>query len=245
MKVVVIGGSGLIGTKVVARLGASGHTALAASPRSGIDTISGDGLAEALDGASVVVDVSNAPSFEAAEVLAFFETSTRNLLAAEVVAGVAHHVALSVVGTDRLTESGYFRAKLAQERLIEGGPVPYSIVRATQFFEFLASIADAGADGGVVRLAPALIQPMASDDVARILGDIAVGGARGGTVDAAGPEAYRLDELIRRRLGDANDPRQVVTDPSARYFGARLGTRTLVPDDEAILGEIRLEDWPG
>ena len=245
MKVVVVGGTGLIGSRIVTRLEADGHEAMAASPRSGVDTISGAGLGEALRGASVVIDVSNAPSFEAEAVLAFFETSTRNLLTAEVVAGVGHHVALSVVGTDRLSESPYFRAKIAQERLIANGPVPYSIVRATQFFEFIGSIADAATDAQTVRLAPVLIQPMAADDVARIVGDIALGPPGDGIVDVAGPEPFRLDELIRRVLATADDSRDVTTDPSARYFGAALGERTLVPEGEAILGTTRYEDWRG
>ncbi len=243
MKVVVIGGTGLIGSRIVARLDADGHEAVAASPRSGVDTITGAGLADALEGASVVIDVSNAPSFEAGAVLAFFETSTRNLLAAEAVARVGHHVALSVVGTDRLSDSPYFRAKIAQERLIASGPTPYSIVRATQFFEFIGSIADAATDRQTVRLAPVLIQPMAADDVARIVGDVALGSPVDGIVDVAGPEPFRLDELLRRVLVAADDSRDVMTDPSARYFGAALGERTLVPDGDAILGTTRYEDW--
>jgi uncharacterized protein YbjT (DUF2867 family) len=245
MKVVVIGGTGLIGSKLVTRLREHGHEAVAASPRSGVDTITGVGLVDALGGASVVIDVSNAPSFEDAAVLAFFETSTRNLLAAEAACGVDHHVALSVVGTERLTESGYFRAKIAQEQLIRESSIPYSIVRATQFFEFIRGIADAATDGDSVRLAPVLIQPMAADDVARIVGDIALGPPLNGMVDAAGPEPFSLDTLIRRMLADANDPREVVSDPSARYFGAALSERTLVPEGEAILGTARFEDWRG
>jgi len=196
-------------------------------------------------GASVVVDVSNSPSFEDAAVLKFFETSTRNLLAAETEAGVGHHVALSVVGTERLSESGYFRAKIAQEKLIKESPIPYSIVHATQFFEFVKSIADAATDGSTVRLAPVLIQPMAADDVADAVAWIAVGAPVNGIVEVAGPEQFRLDELIRQDLSARNDPRDVVADPQARYFGAMLSERTLVPGDDARLGETRFEDWLG
>jgi uncharacterized protein YbjT (DUF2867 family) len=243
MKIVVIGGSGLIGSKLVARLTELGHEAVAASPNSGVNTITGDGLAEALSGASVVVDVSNAPSFETTAVLAFFETSTRNLLAAEVAAGVGHHVALSVVGTGRLSESGYFRAKIAQERLIRDGSIPYSIVHATQFFEFIKSIAQAATDGNTVRLAPVLIQPIAADDVARAVARICLGSPVNDIVEVAGPEEFRLDELIRRALREEGDTREVVADPDARYFGAALHERTLVPDGEARLGETRFNDW--
>ena len=191
----------------------------------------------------MVVDVSNSPSFEDAAVLEFFETSTRNLLAAEAAAGVGHHVALSVVGTERLPESGYFRAKIAQEKLIKGSPIPYSIVHATQFFEFVKSIADAATDGDTVRLAPVLIQPMAADDVASAVGGVAVGAPLNGTVEVAGPEQFRLDELIRQACSARNDPREVVADPHARYFGAELDERTLVPGDGARLAETRFEDW--
>jgi uncharacterized protein YbjT (DUF2867 family) len=243
MKVVVIGGSGLIGSKLVTKLHELGHEAVAASPNSGVNTLTGKGLAEALQGASVVVDVSNSPSFEDAAVLEFFETSTRNLLAAEAVAGVGHHVALSVVGTDRLPESGYFRAKMAQEKLIENSSIPYSIVRATQFFEFVTSIAQAATEGDAVRLAPVLIQPMAAEDVAAAVGTVSVGSPVKGIVEVAGPEQFRLDELIRRGLTARHDPRQVITDPQARYFGAELGERTLVPDGEAHLAETRFDDW--
>src|SRR5439155_26091437 len=218
MKIVVIGGSGLIGKKVVTKLREHGHEVVAASPSSGVNTVTGEGLAQALAGAQVVVDVANAPSWEDNAVLAFFETSGRNLLAAEAAAGVGHHVALSVVGTDRLSESGYFRAKIAQEKLIKGSSIPYSIVHATQFFEFVKSIADAATDGNQVRLAPVLIQPMAADDVASAVGMIAVGTPVNGTIEVAGPERFLLDELIRRRLS-ANDPREVIADPHARYFG--------------------------
>jgi uncharacterized protein YbjT (DUF2867 family) len=243
MKIVVIGGSGLIGSKVVARLTERGHEAVAASPKSGVNTITGDGVAEALAGASVVVDVSNAPSFEASAVLAFFETSTRNLLAAEAAAGVGHHVALSVVGTDRLAESGYFRAKTAQERLIREGSIPYSIVHATQFFEFIKGIADGATDGNTVRLAPVLIQPIAADDVADAVAGVSLGSPVNGITEVAGPEAFRLDDLIRRMLQEARDPREVVADPHARYFGAELQERTLVPGGESALGKTRYDDW--
>jgi uncharacterized protein YbjT (DUF2867 family) len=243
MKIVVIGGSGLIGSKLVTKLDEHGHEAVAASPDSGVNTLTGDGLAEVLEGAAVVVDVSNSPSFEDAAVMEFFETSTGNLLAAEAAAGVGHHIALSVVGTERLSESGYFRAKIAQERLIRDSSIPYSIVHATQFFEFIKSIAAAATDGDTVRLAPVLIQPMAADDVARAVGQVAVGSPVNGIVEVAGPERFRLDELIRRGLSARNDPREVIADAHARYFGAELGERTLVPGDGARLGETRFEDW--
>jgi uncharacterized protein YbjT (DUF2867 family) len=243
LKIVVIGGSGLIGSKLVKKLRERGHETVAASRDSGVNALTGEGLAEALRGASVVVDVSNSPSFEDAAVLNFFETSTRNLLTAEAEAGVGHHVALSVVGTERLSESGYFRAKIAQEKLIKQSLIPYSIVHATQFFEFVTSIADAATDGSRVRLAPVLIQPMAADDVADAVAGIAVGAPLNGTVEVAGPEQFRLDELVRRGLRAHNDPREVVAYPQARYFGAELGERTLVPGDDARLGETRFEDW--
>jgi uncharacterized protein YbjT (DUF2867 family) len=243
MKIVVIGGSGLIGSKLVTKLDEHGHDAVAASPNSGVNTLTGDGLAEVLDGAAVVVDVSNSPSFEDAAVMEFFETSTRNLLTAEAAAGVGHHVALSVVGTERLSESGYFRAKIAQEQLIRDSSIPYSIVHATQFFEFIKSIAAGATDGDTVRLAPVLIQPMAADDVAGAVGRLAVGSPVNGVVEVAGPEQFRLDELIRRGLSARNDPREVIADPGARYFGAKLDERTLVPGDGARLGETRFEDW--
>jgi len=243
MKIVVIGGSGLIGSKLVTRLGEHGHEAVAASPDSGVNTLTGDGLAEALDGAAVVVDVSNSPSFEDAAVLEFFETSTRNLLAAEAAAGVEHHVALSVVGTERLSESGYFRAKIAQEKLIRNSSIPYSIVHVPQFFEFVKSIAAAATEGDTVRLAPVLIQPIAADDVARTVGQVAVDSPVNGVVEVAGPERFRFDELIRRGLAARNDPRKVIADPHARYFGAQLSERTLVPGDVVRLGDTRFEDW--
>ena len=243
MKIVVIGGSGLIGSKVVSNLREHGHEAVAASPGSGVNTVTGEGLAEALAGASVVVDVSNSPSFEDAAVLEFFETSTRNLLAAEAAAGVRHHVALSVLGTERLSESGYFRAKIAQEKLIKGSSIPYSIVHATQFFEFIKSIAQAATDGNTVRLAPVLIQPIAADDVATAVGKVSVGSPVNGIVEVAGPQQFRLDELMRRGLSARHDPREVITDPHARYFGAQLSEHTLVPSDDALLAETRFEDW--
>jgi uncharacterized protein YbjT (DUF2867 family) len=243
MKIVVIGGSGLIGSKLVSKLGEQGHDALAASPDSGVNTITGEGLDEALAGASVVVDVSNAPAWEDDAVMEFFKTATGNLLAAEATAGVAHHVALSVVGTERLTESGYFRAKLAQEQLIEGSDIPYSIVRATQFYEFVQRIAADATDGNTVRLPPALIQPMAADDVASGVGGVAVGAPLTGMVEIAGPEQFRLDELIRGALATRNDPREVVTDPQARYFGINPGERTLLPGADAQLAETRFSDW--
>jgi uncharacterized protein YbjT (DUF2867 family) len=243
MKIVVIGGTGLIGSKVVATLREQGHEAVAASPRLGVNTLTGEGLAEALEGASVVVDVSNAPSFEDQAVLAFFETSTRNLLATAATVGVRHYVALSVVGTERLAESGYFRAKIAQEKLITDSGIPYSIVHATQFFEFVTSIADAAADGTTVRLAPAFIQPMAADDVARAVAKVAVGSPVNGIVEVAGPEQFRLDDLVRQALSARHDPRTVVTDPHARYYGAALHACTLIPGDGAALGETHFSDW--
>jgi uncharacterized protein YbjT (DUF2867 family) len=243
MKIVVIGGTGLIGSKLVKKLGERGHEAVAASPDSGVNTLTGQGLAEVLEGAAVVVDVSNSPSFEDTAVMNFFTTSTRNLLRQEAAAGVRHHVALSVVGTERLSESGYFRAKIAQEKLIKESAVPFSIVHATQFFEFVKSIADAATDGTTVRLAPVLIQPMAADDVAQAVAKVAVGEPVNGTVEVAGPQQFRLDELIRQGLRARNDSRTVVADPGSRYFGAELGERTLVPGDDARLGEIRFEDW--
>ncbi|MBO3102926.1 SDR family oxidoreductase [Cellulomonas fengjieae] len=243
MLVVVIGGTGLIGSRLVALLTAQGHRAVAASPGTGVNTLTGEGLTEVLQGADVVADVSNSPSFEAAAVLDFFETSTRNLLAAEAAAGVRHHVALSVVGTERLPESGYFRAKIAQEKLIEGSSIPYSLVHATQFFEFLAGIVDSATDGSTVHLAHVLIQPMAADDVAAALRDVTLGAPANGRVEIAGPERLRLDDLGRRFLTARGDPREVVTDPAARYFGAVLHEDTLVPHGDAVLGSTTLEDW--
>jgi uncharacterized protein YbjT (DUF2867 family) len=243
MKIVVIGGSGLIGSKLVNKLRQSGHEALAASPSSGVNTLTGEGLAEALKGASVVVDVSNAPSWEDAAVLKFFETSTRNLLTYESAAGVGHHVALSVVGTERMLESGYFRAKLAQENLIKGSSIRYSIVRATQFFEFAKSIADLSTEGDKVRLPPVFIQPMAADDVASAVSRIAMDPPVNGTVEVGGPERFRLDEFVRRDLAARKDPREVIADPQARYYGIKVSEGTLVPGDNARLGEMRFESW--
>ena len=243
MKIVVIGGTGLTGSKLVRKLREQGHEAVPASPESGVNTLTGEGLAQVLNGAAVVVDVSNSPSFEDEAVLKFFETSTGNILKAEDAAGVGHHVALSVVGTERLLESGYFRAKIAQEKLIRSSSIPYSIVHATQFFEFVKSIADAATSGNTVRLAPVLIQPMAAEDVAGAVGRIAVGSPVNGVVEVAGPEQFRLNELIQRGLRERHDPREVVADPEARYFGAVLGERTLLPGTDARLGETRFEDW--
>jgi uncharacterized protein YbjT (DUF2867 family) len=243
MKIVVIGGSGLIGSKLVAKLGEHGHEAIPASPNSGVNTLTGEGLAEVLQGASVVIDVSNSPSFEPNAVMDFFTTSTRNLLKYEADAGVKHHVALSVVGTDRIPESGYLRAKNAQEALIRESGMPYSIVRATQFFEFVNRIADECTKGTTVQLPPVLFQPMAAEDVAKAVGRTAVGAPVNGIVEVAGPEQFRFDECIRQGLRARNDPREVVTDPHAQYFGAELTDNALVPTGKAQLGEIRFEDW--
>jgi uncharacterized protein YbjT (DUF2867 family) len=243
MKIVVIGGSGLIGSKLVTKLGEQGRQAVAASPNTGVNSVTGEGLAEVLEGASVVVDVSNAPSWEDEAVMKFFETSTRNLHAYEAAAGVGHHVALSVVGSERLLESGYFRAKIAQENLIKASSIPYSIVRATQFFEFVKGIADFSTQGDKVLLPPALIQPMAADDVASAVGRIAMGAPLNGIVEVGGPEQFRLDELVRRYLAARKDPRVVVADPHARYYGVELSERTLVPGDDAQLGETSFADW--
>ena len=243
MKIVVIGGSGLIGSKLVTKLRERGHETLAASPDSGVNTITGQGLATALEGASVVTDVSNSPSFEDAAVLEFFQTSTRNLLAAEAAAGVGHHVALSIVGAERLPDSGYLRAKVAQEKLIEDSPIPYSIVHATQFFEFIGPIADAATSGNTVRLAHVLIQPMAADDVASALADVTVGPPVNGIIEIAGPQQFHLDELVRNTLRERHDPREVITDPHAPYYGAELHERSLVPAADAHLAETRFDHW--
>ena len=243
MKIVVIGGSGLIGSKLVPKLREHGHEAVAASPNSGVNTVTGEGLAEALKGAAVVVDVSNSPLWEDAAVMKFFETSTRNLLTNEMAAGVGHHVALSVVGADRLLISGYFRAKIAQENLIQGSSIPYSIVRATQFFEFVKGIADFSTKGNTVRLPSALIQPMAADDVASAVGNVAMGAPVNGTVEVGGPEKFRLDELVRQGLAAWKDPREVVADPHASYYGVAVSERTLIPDDGAQLSQTRFADW--
>ena len=243
MKIVVIGGTGLIGSKLVGRLREHGHEAVAASPDSGVNTLTGEGLSDVLQGADTVVDVSNSPSFEDAAVLDFFTTSTRNQLAAEKEAGVGHHVALSVVGTERLAESGYFRAKIAQEKLIKEAGVPYSIVHATQFFEFVKSIAQAATEGNTVRLSPALIQPMAAEDVASAVARTALERPLNATVEVAGPEQFGLDDLIRKGLSFLGDPREVVTDPTARYFNAMLQDGELLPGTDATICETRFEEW--
>lgn len=243
MKIVVVGGSGLVGSRLVTILTSQRHDVIAASPRSGVDAVTGDGLTEALGDAAVVIDVSNSPSFEDAAVMTFFKTSTHNLLAAEAAAGIRHHVALSVVGTERVLRSGYLRAKSAQEKLIKESSIPYSIIQATQFFEFLERIADAATHGNVVRVPPVFIQPIAADDVARAIARIATGTPSNGTVEIGGPEPFYLDGLIQRVLGARNDPREVIADPHARYFGAELSERSLIPGDEAELGEIRFDDW--
>ena len=243
MKIVIIGGTGRIGSKVVTLLRERRHQAVPASPESGVNTLTGQGLAEVLAGAAVVVDVSNSPSFEDAAVLKFFETSTTNLLAAEAAASVSHHVALSIVGIDGAPDSGYFRAKVAQETLIRNSSIPYSIVRATQFFEFFKSIADEATDGNTVRIAPVLFQPIAADDVAKAVSRVAVSAPVNGIVEIAGPQQFRFDEFIRLGLRARQDPRVVAADPQARYFGTELGERTLVPGADARLGDIRFEDW--
>jgi uncharacterized protein YbjT (DUF2867 family) len=243
MKIVVIGGTGLIGSKLVNKLREHGYEAVAAAPNTGVNTLTGEGLAEVLKGASVVVDVSNSPAWEDAAVLNFFETSTRNLLTYEAAAGVGHHVALSVVGTQQLSESGYMRAKIAQEKLITESPIPYSIVHATQFFEFLKGLADISMVGEKVHLPPVLFQPMAADDVASAVSKIAVAQPVNDIVEIGGPEQFRLDELVRRRLASLKDPREVIADPDALYSGAKLGERTLLPGKNARLGETRFETW--
>jgi uncharacterized protein YbjT (DUF2867 family) len=245
MKLVIIGGTGLIGSKLVARLKEQGHEAVPASPDTGVNTLTGKGLAEVLQGASVVVDVSNSPSFEEAAVMEFFTTSTRNLLTHAAAAGVKHYVALSVVGTERVPDSPYLRAKNAQETLIKAGGIPYSIVHATQFFEFIKRIADEATVGSIVRVPPVLIQPMAADDVAKAVATVAAGAPVNGTVEVAGPQEFRFDDLIRQGLRARNDPREVVVDPHAQYFGAELDERALIPAGKARLGEIRLQDWLG
>ncbi len=243
MKIVAVGGTGLIGSKLVNKLREHGHEAVAAAPNTGVNTITGEGLAEVLKGASVVVDVSNSPSWDDAEVLKFFETSTRNLLTYEAAAGVRHHAALSVVGTDRLSESGYMRAKIAQEKLIKESSIPYSIVHATQFFEFLKGLADISMIGDKVHLPPVLFQPMSADDVASGLAMVAVGKAVNGVVEIAGPEQFRVDELVQRRLVSLKDSREVVPEQNARYGGAKVTEKTLLPGNDARLGETRFETW--
>ena len=243
MKIVIIGGTGLIGSKLVTRLGEQGHQAVPASPDTGVNTLTGDGLAQVLVGADVVIDVSNSPSFDDEAVLKFFRTSTGNLLAAEAAAGVGHHVALSIVGCDRVPQSGYMRAKVAQEKLITSSGMPYSIVRATQFFEFLKRIADEATDGSTVRIPPVLFQPMAATDVARAVANVAMRAPLNGVVEVAGPEQFRFDAFIRQGLRARNDAREVVADPRAHYFGAQLDEGSLVPSADARLGEIHFEDW--
>ncbi len=243
MKIVVIGGTGLIGSRLVTKLREHGQEVVAAAPSTGINSITGEGLADALKGASVVVDVTNSPSWQDAAVLKFFETSTRNLLDYEGAAGVEHHIALSVVGTERLLESGFFRAKLVQENLIKASSIPYTIIRATQFFEFVKPIADLSTENNKVHLPPVLFQPMAADDVASAIGRIAISSPVNDTVEIGGPEQFRLDELVQRDLAARRDPREVVSDPHARYYGIQVSERTLVPNDGAQLGETRFEDW--
>ena len=243
MKIVVIGGTGLIGSKTVAILRQGGHEVVAGSPKSGINSITGEGLTEAMAGAQVVIDLTNSPSFEDRAVLEFFETSGRNLLAAEAAAGVQHHVALSIVGTDRTPDNGYFRAKVAQEKLIEAAGIPYTIIRATQFLEFLGGIAASSAEGNTVRLSPGLFQPIAADDVAPIVAEVAVATPHNGIVEIAGPERAPFNEIIARYLKAVGDPREVVRDPEARYYGGRVEEHSLVPLGEARLGRIGLDEW--
>jgi uncharacterized protein YbjT (DUF2867 family) len=243
MKLVIIGGTGLIGSKLVATLREHGHDVVPAAPDTGVNTLTGEGLAAALKGAAVVVDVSNSPSFDDGPVMEFFTTSTRNILKYAAAAGVKHYVALSVVGTDRLLQSGYFRAKFAQEILIKGAAIPYSIVHATQFYEFVTHIADDAADGSAIHLPPALIQPMAADDVATAVARVAIGAPLNGIVEVAGPEPFHFDELIRQELSARHDTREVVVDPHARYFGTELSERSLIPAGEARLGQIRFQEW--
>ena len=243
MKIVVIGGHGRIGSKIVAKLGEHGHEAVAADPSTGVNTLTGEGLAEAFAGTDVVIDVANSPSFADDDVMEFFTTSTRNILAAEQAAGIGHHVALSIVGSERLPDSGYLRAKVAQEKLITGSSIPYSIVRATQFFEFVGRIADEATEGDTVRLPPVLFQPMAADDVAAAVGRVAVAEPLNGVVEVGGPEAFRFDELVRHALTARQDPRTVVADPAAPYFGAVLSERSIVPDEGARLAATSFDDW--
>jgi uncharacterized protein YbjT (DUF2867 family) len=243
MKIVVIGGTGLIGSKTVAILRQGGHEVVAASPNTGVNTITGEGLKEAMAGAQVVIDLANSPSFEDRAVLEFFETSGRNLLAAEAAAGVQHHVALSIVGTDRTADNGYFRAKVAQERLIKSSGIPHTIIRSTQFLEFLGGIAASSADGNTIRLSPGMFQPIAADDVASIVADVALAAPRNGIVEIAGPERAPFNEIVARYLKAIGDPREVVRDPEARYFGGRVEERSLVPLGEARLGRIGFDEW--
>jgi len=243
MKIVVIGGTGLIGSKTVPILRQGGHEVVAASPNTGVNTITGEGLKEAMAGTQVVIDLANSPSFEAKAVLEFFQTAGRNLLGAEAAAGVRHHVALSIVGTDRTPENGYFRAKVAQEKLIEASGIPYTTIRSTQFLEFLGGIAASGAEGSVVRISPGLFQPIAADDVAAIVADVALGAPRRGIIEIAGPERAPFSDIVARYLKAIGDPREVLPDPEARYFGGRVEERSLVPLGEARLGRIGLDEW--
>ncbi len=243
MKIIVIGGSGLIGSKTVAILRRGGHEVIAAAPNTGVNTITGEGLKEILVDTQVVIDLANSPSFEDKAVLEFFETSGRNLLAAEAAAGARHHIALSIVGTDRTPDNGYFRAKVAQEKLIEASGIPYTIIRSTQFLEFLRGIADSSADGNVARISPGLFQPIAADDVAAIVADVALAAPRNGIIEIAGPERAPFNEIVARYLRAVGDPREVVSDPEARYFGGRVEERSLVPLGEARLGRIGLDEW--
>jgi uncharacterized protein YbjT (DUF2867 family) len=243
MKIVVIGGTGLIGSKTIPVLRQGGHEAVAASPNTGVNTITGEGLAKALVGAQVVIDLANAPVWEDKAVLEFFQTSGRNLLAAEATAGVRHHVAVSIVGTDRTPDNGYFRAKVAQEKVIESSRIPYTIIRSTQFMEFLGGIAAEGTKGNVVRISPGLFQPIAADDVAASVADVALGAPRNGIVEIAGPERAPFNEIVARYLKAIGDPREVVSDPEARYFGGRVDERSLVPLGDARLGRIGLDEW--
>jgi uncharacterized protein YbjT (DUF2867 family) len=243
MKIVVIGGTGLIGSKVVEKLTAQGHDAVPAAPATGVNTLTGEGLKDALDGAAAVVDVTNSPSFDEGPALEFFETSTRHILDAEAACGVRHHVALSVVGSERLGTTGYFRAKVAQEQLIRQSSIPYSIVHATQFFEFMKAIADTGTEGDTVHIAPVLFQPMAASDVSVAVAKVAAGPPLKGMVEVGGPEQFRFDEFIRHGLRALGDPREVVADPGARYYGYLLSERSLVPGDGAELGSTRFDDW--
>jgi uncharacterized protein YbjT (DUF2867 family) len=243
MKIVVIGGTGLIGSKTVAILRQGGYEVVAAAPNTGVNTITGEGLKQAMAGAQVVIDLANSPSFEDKAVLEFFETSGRNLLAAEAIAGVRHHVALSIVGTDRTPDNGYFRAKVAQERLIEASGIPYTIIRSTQFLEFLGAIAASSADGNTVRISPGLFQPIAADDVAAMVTDVALATPRNGIIEIAGPERAPFNEIVARYLKGVGDPREVVSDPEARYFGSRVEEHSLVPLGEARLGRIGFDEW--
>ena len=243
MKIVVIGGTGLIGSKTVPILRQRGHEVVAASPNTGVNSITGEGLKEAMAGTQVVIDLANSPSFEDKAVLEFFQTAGRNLLGAEAGAGVRHHVALSIVGTDRTPDTGYFRAKVAQEKLIEASGIPYTVIRSTQFLEFLGGIAASGAEGSVVRISPGLFQPIAADDVATIVADVALGAPRRGIIEIAGPERAPFSEIVARYLKAIGDPRTVVSDPEARYFGGRVEEHSLVPLGEARLGRIDLDEW--